>query len=214
LIPFTYIFAKVHLTKKLSSRPQRTVLDIGAVGAHFDFRKGELVRISNEELLDNELLSVSCVGGGMLPLIRSEVVRKGALPNREFFFCFEDLDFCLKVKKLGYKLIVPAEIMREMRVARGRWDLVLNKVSNMQPNRSLAWREYYAVRNMCFLFSHTYFDLFVLTRYIFKAIIKTMLGFRWGVYHGINRMQLTWLGVFHGIVCRLGKTIEPQRKKF
>ncbi|GIV35628.1 MAG: hypothetical protein KatS3mg032_0007 [Cyclobacteriaceae bacterium] len=182
---------------------------IGSVGSDFDFAKGQVRRITNKELLSHRYLEVKCVAGGMFPLVRSEVVRMGAYPNKDFFFGFEELDFCLKVLSLGFRIIVPSEIMMERRKLSGRWNLQ-SKITYL-PMGAL-WRQYYSARNMTYLFSHTYFNSWVIMRYFLRYLIKSLLSYSKGLQYGWRATSYIFLGYFHGILGKMGKTIIPSFK--
>jgi GT2 family glycosyltransferase len=149
----------------------------------------------------------------MFPLINSLVVKKGALPNKDFFFSFEDLDFCLKVLDLNFKIVVPSAIMIESRKSKDRWDLKINKLKALNEVKGTnLWREYYSIRNMTYLFSYTRHDSAVLIRYFIKYLLKIILSYSKGMKFGWQTTYYTVLGYTHGIMGKLGRTVVPVSK--
>lgn len=68
---------------------------------------------------DQELEVDSVVGACML--IRAEAVRKAGLMDERFFMYGEDLDWCLRIKQLGYRVMyVPSVIVHHVKRAASR----------------------------------------------------------------------------------------------
>lgn len=189
---------------------------IGSVGSDFNFKRGELRRFTNEELLTSEFLEASCIAGGMFPLIRADIIRQGILPNKDFFFGFEDLDFCLKVKKHGYKVIVPSKVMISRRKYSGSWNLDSSTFrfrSFRSLNHENAWRQYYSIRNMVYLFTYQFPSPKVILRYFIKTSIKSIFSLSNGVGLSVEIFYLYYLGFFHGLLAKLGMTVKPRNKR-
>lgn len=55
-------------------------------------------KISKPKILDSQFLTFACV------LIKSNVLKKIGLLDERYFMYFEDLDFCLRASKAGFKL--------------------------------------------------------------------------------------------------------------
>jgi len=61
-----------------------------------------------EALLSQEPLEVDCFPGSCM-MVRRDVIKKAGLLDERFFMFFEDIDWCFRIKKAGYKLfLIPA----------------------------------------------------------------------------------------------------------
>lgn len=78
-------------------RPQKK---ISFPGAKFDFYTGLLRPNKNP----NQIIETDWVPGCNM-LIKREVLENIGIFDEDFFFYFEDLDFCLRARKAGYKVI-------------------------------------------------------------------------------------------------------------
>jgi GT2 family glycosyltransferase len=68
-------------------------------------------------------------------LIRAEVAKKAGLWE-DFFIHFDDVDWCLRIKEMGHRVVCVA-------------DSVIWHLSAAQ--KPITWARYYDVRNMLFL---------------------------------------------------------------
>jgi GT2 family glycosyltransferase len=90
---------------------KKTIGILGAVGANFNKFKGAITRINSDKIEAVQI--VDYIGGSMSPIVNKQVFNKSILPNPDLFFGFEDLSFCLQVKKAGFEiLILGSEMLR------------------------------------------------------------------------------------------------------
>ena len=74
---------------------------VGSVGHKFNFCSGKIERIEDKFLASTGVLEVDHIGGGMNKIINGKIIRDHAiLPDKDFFFGFEDLDLDIKIKKM------------------------------------------------------------------------------------------------------------------
>jgi hypothetical protein len=114
---------------------------VGLVGARFDRRRGRLLRPDDRELVGP--LTIDYVAGGQLPTIRVGAVREVGTFDPELFFGFDDLDFCLRLRRYGYRVYTDGRETMLARLAFGRTGTDIGA----PPRRVSPWRRYYAVRN-------------------------------------------------------------------
>lgn len=176
---------------------------LGAVGHYFDRKKGIIKRIQTRLLEKKDWIEVDSIAGGMCMLVSSEVVKAGIVPNKELFFGFEELDFCLKVSRQGFNLIVDCNLFLEARRASNRLDYhqpVYSKKENLV-------REYYSLRNLLYI-SDDLTQKTMKTRLIAKWTAKAFLGYRYGIKYGWENMNMIILAFWHYSRGVKGKTIN------
>ncbi len=173
---------------------------IGEVGQFFNTTKGELFRVTDDELLKNEYLIVNSVAGNQSMIVNAELARKGVLPDDSLFFGFEELDFCLRVQKAGFYVIIHCKLMYEARKLYNRLSLlkpVYVKKLNLK-------REYYSTRNnLTLLIKNRYF--IALSYQLIKNVLKGLYGFRFGPAYGFTNFKYIYFGIIHAFIGKLGK---------
>ena len=109
------------------------------VGAYVDFHNGHLVLNRHLTRKRNNvagIFDVDYVAAASM-LVRADVAKKAGLWE-DFFIHFDDVDWCLRIKKMGYKIVGVAESVI--------WHL-------SAAEKPITWQQYYDVRNMLYLLS-------------------------------------------------------------
>ncbi len=176
---------------------------LGSVGQFFDRNKGKILRVQTRLLEKKKVLSLDYVAGSKNMIVSGEVARKGIGPNPELFFGFEELDFCLKVKRVGYEILVDTSLFLEARKSSNRLDFK----RPLYKRKENLIREYYSLRNLLMIS-----DTLTLNKMKFelykKWIAKSFYGFRFGLGYGSKNFYLIWLAFFHYWRGISGKTID------
>ena len=118
-------------------------------------------------------------------------------------FGFEELDFCLKVKRRGFSILVDCGLFLEARRLHGRLEvkmLVYQKKNNLV-------REYYSLRNLLFISDSLTLDSMKRKLYL-KWIAKAFYGFRYGLKYGFKNFQMIGLAFWHYWKGIKGKTVD------
>ena len=84
---------------------------VGAVGAAWDWSSGTAKRLRDEALTG--LVSVDLIGGGQQLILRRDTVEHVGLPDSRLFFGFEELEYCLRIRRAGYRLLVDGHLMHD-----------------------------------------------------------------------------------------------------
>ena len=114
----------------------------GLVGAMYDRSRGLTRRLPDEELVGT--VDVDYVAGNQLPTYRVRCIREVGVFDRDLFFGFDDLEFGLRLRSAGFRVVVDGDVMTSMRALAGR----LGKGARI-PGPGLApWRRYYSARNI------------------------------------------------------------------
>lgn len=175
---------------------------LGAVGHFFDRKKGVIKRVQTRLLEKKEWVEIDYVAGGMCMLVNGQVAKAGIRPDPGLFFGFEELDFCLKVSRKGYSLIVDTSLFLEARKQWGRMDFerpIYRKKKNLS-------REYYSLRNLL-LISDTLTLNSMRNQLIKKWSMKMFYGFRYGLKYGWKNFKIIGLAFLHYFKGIKGKTI-------
>lgn len=176
---------------------------LGAVGHFFDRKKGIIKRIQTRLLEKKDWVQVDSIAGGMCMLVSSDVVRAGILPNKDLFFGFEELDFCLKVSRKGYSLIVDCSLFLEARKASNRLDY---KQPFYRYKKNLV-REYYSLRNLLYISDSLTLNS-MKKNLLVKGFAKSFYGYRYGPIYGFKNMKMIYLAFYHYFTEVKGKTLE------
>jgi len=199
--PFPDTFNSLFKILDIHSRPYK-IGQLGMVGHHFDFKKGVIIRVTDDELLNSSFLPVDMIAGGQVKIVNKAVIQAGVLPNSELFFGFEELDFDIKTKKAGFQMIVSSTDFLRVRAK-------YNHLSYKEPYYTIKTkrgliREYYSIRNLIrILKSNHLYTAFIYQ--IMKALIKSVYGFRFGFGYGKINFSMVLLGLGDGLINRSGK---------
>ncbi|MBB6327824.1 GT2 family glycosyltransferase [Algoriphagus iocasae] len=176
---------------------------IGAMGQFFDRKKGVVKRIQTRLLEKKETIEVDYVAGGKCMLINGSVARDGICPNPDLFFGFEELDFCLKVCRKGYIILVDCKLFLEERTNHKRLNF---ERPNYQKKENLS-REYYSLRNLLYISDNLTLNS-MKNKLVLKWLAKSIYGFRYGFRYGFSNFKFIMLAFYHYLKGIKGKTID------
>jgi GT2 family glycosyltransferase len=177
---------------------------IGAVGHMFNTRNGTIKRLHTNVL--KGVLEVDTVAGGDCMIINAEVIKRGVLPDEKLFFGFEEFDFCFRVRKAGFKIVVDGDLFYRYREVSGNLNKK-RKLLNLKTSNTYLAREYYSKRNLLYIFKKN--NLFLpLLNLILRSLLKGLIGFRHGISFGFKNLRMVFRALFHGLTSTMGKTIN------
>jgi GT2 family glycosyltransferase len=176
---------------------------LGSVGQFFDRKKGVIKRIQTRLLERKDTLEVDYVAGGMCMLVSGKVAQEGITPDPDLFFGFEELDFCLKVNRKGFVILVECNLFLEARAFHNRTNF---KRPSYQKKGNLN-REYYSLRNLLYIADSLTLPS-MKNRLIKKWFIKSLYGFRYGPIYGYKNFKLIMLAFYHFNKGVKGKTVN------
>lgn len=176
---------------------------LGVVGQYFDRKKGKILRVQTRLLEKKPWIEVDYVAGNMSMLVSGTVARVGIAPDPKMFFGFEELDFCLKVKRKGYAIVVDSGLFLEARTKYGR----LSFERPLYQKKTHLVREYYSLRNLLFIADSVSLPN-MKANVQFKWFLKAFYGFRYGLSYGLNNMKMISLAFWHYWRGRMGKTLD------
>lgn len=184
---------------------------VGIAGARFDWKRGEMVRIGDDELQGD--LDVDVIGGGLCLTVRREMVEEIGLPNADLFFGVEEVTYCLRGRRAGYRALVAGEALYESRVRANRLNLQATRRTKVatDPDHAL-WRRYYVTRNYIHTMRHELESPRLAHRMAAKAMVQSGLSFGRGFRYGSRYSALQLRGIVDGYRGKLGRTIQPKAK--
>jgi hypothetical protein len=183
---------------------------VGVVGAMWDWSAGETRRLPDEAL--SGVISVDMIGGGQQFILRKEIVAKVGLPDSRFFFGLDDLEYCLRIRTAGYRLLVNGDVMRECRAKWGRLQRRRGRALLPRHSHDSIWRQYYSTRNYIFAMNRTFGHPELARRELFKAIARTCCSWGRGPRYGFAFTKLQLRGVVDGYLGHMGRTVIPTPK--
>jgi GT2 family glycosyltransferase len=176
---------------------------LGTVGHFFDRKKGVIKRVQTRLLDKKDIVEVDYVAGGMCMLVSGNVARDGIAPDPGLFFGFEELDFCLKVKRKGYSILVDSGLFRKTRELKGRLEFepaFYKKKTNLT-------REYYSLRNLLFISDSLNLKK-MKYNVTFKWLVKSLFGFKYGLAYGGENFIKIYLGFYHYLLGKNGEQLK------
>ena len=183
---------------------------IGAVGSYLSKYSGKFIRLSDRELIESskvgvDFIEVHSIAGGQSMIVSASVIKSGVLPNSDLFFGFEELDFCLRVKAAGFKILVSPKLFLKSRVKYSRLNFrqplwVPFEYSNLT-------RQYYSIRNLLFIYYQQRYWLAIALLF-FKSSIKMVWGLNRGFKYGLKNIRLIYKAHYHAIIGRFGLFID------
>lgn len=134
-------------------------------------------------------------------VMRYSVVSKVGVPVRDWFMMVDDYEYCYRIKKAGFK----------MGVVHNDFHKILHLGAGTGFTRSSLWRGYYQERNYVF-FVKKHFTFFNLADFI-VFFSKRMLG-SLAAPDRSQRIKLKWKGLWHGLINKRGRTLDPKTIRF
>lgn len=136
-------------------------------------------------------------------LVTRDVVNKVGMPNEKLFLMAEDWEYCLRIRKNGFKVGSLNNIPVDRLYLGGQGGGY---------SRSTLWRGYYQSRNH-FLIMHQYFSFSHLYGHVMRQL-KFMYAALLHAPDRFTRIQFRLMGMWHGILNKGGKTLDPDTLKF
>lgn len=180
---------------------------VAAVGARWDWLRGETRRLRDEELEGSREVDVA--GGGQALLIRASVITDELLPDPRLFFGLEEFEFCLRLRAAGYRILVDGGLLCEYRQLAGRLGYRLRRRAGRWVPEAALWRRYYTTRNYVHMMLRTFGRSGLAWRETGKALARCAASWGRGPGYGWRFTRAQLAGVRDGFAGRLGRTVEP-----
>lgn len=170
---------------------------VGLFGSRYHPERGNTRRVPVEEL--HSEVDVDWLANTMVPLWSVACVRDVGPYDARLFFGLEELEFGLRARRAGWRVVMLADLLRERRERRG-------PAAPREATAAPPWRRYYSHRNA----------IVVASRHGTRAVRWRVAGARWRrsvgafVRRGSLRVVvLEWRGIVHGLRGVGGRVVEP-----
>jgi GT2 family glycosyltransferase len=128
------------------------------------------------------------------PLISRSVADLIGYPRGDFFFMFEEYEYCLRARRVGFRIAVSP-------------DITVNHVNAGSQSFSPPWRGYYQTRNQLVMALESRSS----KEFFWWCVRQVKFAFGTILYLNAKRERLALraLGAWHGVRGRMGRTIDP-----
>jgi glycosyltransferase involved in cell wall biosynthesis len=178
---------------------------VGMTGTRFDADAGQLVRLADHELAGP--VDVDYVAGGQIPLIRVGAIREAGPFRDDLFFGFDDLEFALRVRAHGLRVVLDGDLALWARESAGR--LGPGFGGPRLSGAGAPWRRYYSVRNLLVILrddGHLFAAVRVTAR---SALAKPIALMFKNPRLGLNHLRFGVRGAIDGWLGRMGRRVDP-----
>jgi glycosyltransferase involved in cell wall biosynthesis len=182
---------------------------VGATGTPWDWRQGR--RVLGFELPERGICYVDVVGGSKVPIVSRAVVEQVGVPNAALFFGYDDFDYCLRIRKAGFRIAVDAELFRQYVGALHPGQCKSRPRGTPRP-RDEIWRQYYSTRNYIHFMRREFGSERLAFREAANSLLRILVGWTQGFEYGAAFTRLQLQAVLDGYRGKLGMTVSPQRK--
>lgn len=177
---------------------------VGIVGGRFDFKRGRMSRVPDDELKGP--VSVDFIGGGHLPLYRVSAIRSQGSFSSRIFFGLSEVEHGLRLRRAGFSVYADGDLWRHRREVAGRIGVELSPSLRLT---TMNWRRYYSLRNAIYILrSHKRFGTAVRVSAI-QGIGKPLVNIPIAPRQAIRHLSLNWKACWDGWRGNMGRRIEP-----
>jgi len=143
------------------------------------------------------------VAGNQMMIVNAKIPKAGIFPTEKLFFGFEELDFCLKVKYAGFRVVFNGGKIREARELAGITNPNYRWKGSSFGKEEILWRQYYSIRNMLYILKKRklYIGYFY---FLTKSLVKIPAAFLRGYGYGKKTLRINSTAIYHHITDRYG----------
>lgn len=183
---------------------------VGMVGSRFDWRVGEMRRLHDDELTG--VIDVDVIAGNQQLILSRRMVDAVGVADSRLFFGLYEPEYCLRIRRAGYRLLVDGGMMLEQRRL---WDRLGDEihravVPDYAPSR--IWQRYYRTRNYIFMMRRTFGRPDLARREAVKGLVRTGTVWTRGWSYGIAFVPLQLRAIADGYGGHMGRTVAPTSK--
>lgn len=192
------------LEQLLALRDEEGIAATGLSGTLFDWKTGKVQRRQDHEL--KGILEVDIISGGQQWILHRCVVEQVGLPDARLFFGAEEMEYSLRIRRAGFRMLVDGKLHLEGRQRANR--LNFQRPGVMSSRRPI-WRQYYSTRNYIFMMQNTFGRPDLARREAGKAVGRAALSWQHGPAYGLKFSRFQLRGIQDGYLNRMGRTVLP-----
>lgn len=177
---------------------------VGLSGVRFDRHRGRIVRVPDDELCG--AVPVDAIAGNQFPLYAARAVRAAGPFRRDLFFGFEELEYGLRLRDLGFSLYGHGPMWFERRKAESRL------ARSDAPSRALSelsWRRYYSLRNLVRILRDQGATGAAWRVSFLAGIAKPCANLPREPVHAMRHLAVNGRAIRDALTRRMGRTVEP-----
>lgn len=200
--PPTVLANLLAFAQRVSLSDPRTA-GVGLRGARFDPKKVALRKAS--AFGRSGPIPVDYLPTNLLPLFRASAVRKAGYLDQSLFIGMTEVEYGLRLRRLGFSLYIDAELARATGLTRAQ----VGKKASLKYAKA-PWRRYYALRNMIHILRREGRDVTALRVAFVRGLVKPLLNFAIEPRAGLGYLRLSARAVRDGWSGRMGRTVPPE----
>ncbi len=177
---------------------------VGLVGARFDWRRGGLTRVPDDEL--KGAVPVDFIGGNHFPLYRVGAIRDVGTFSKDIFFGLSEIEHGLRLKKAGYSIYADGDAWRRRRQEAARFGIDVHPSLRLP---ALNWRRYYSLRNVIYILRYHGKRWAALRVTVVKGVGKPLVNLLVDPRTAWRHLLLNLRAIADGWLGRMGRRVEP-----
>jgi len=190
---------------------------VGISGGRFDLKTGRVIRIGDAEIQGT--VAVDHITGGGLPAYRVGAVRDVGVFLSKLFFGFEELEYGLRLTKLGHALLADGEQWERRKTVKRKLGLLpseqASEARSSNTNLKVAepsWRRYYSLRNLIFVLRLHHASGTAMRVAVTRGILKPLANLVTSPRLAWANLRFNWKAIRDGWQGRMGRTMTPEQK--
>jgi hypothetical protein len=177
---------------------------VGISGGWFDWRRGRMRRIPDDELID--AVPVDHVAGNQLPFFLVRAIRSVGVFCDDLFFGFSELEFGLRLWTSGFSLYGHGPLWLESRRRTRRLNREIRPSLRLRP---LSWRDYYTLRNAIFILRRFGRPATALRVTFVHGLAKPMVNLPIAPRQAVRLLMINVRASTDGWLGRMGRRVDP-----
>lgn len=176
---------------------------VGAVGSRYDWKRGRLERISDEEI-DAGPVDVDYVPTNVFPAFSVAAVRDVGVFDAALFYGSSEVEYGLRLRRAGYRLLADPALWRRL----GR-----RAATNAGARRTLrpfSWRRYYSLRNQVYLLRASGHRWTAVKVGVVRGVLKPVLNLLFDPRNALVHLRWGSRAVYDGWRGKMGRTHDPE----
>ena len=197
-----------HLEKMYEfANQQRTAHErlgaVGIVGARFNWQTGYLERLDDQELVG--AVPVDYVGSNHLAMYSGAMMRDEGVFFGGLFFGHTEVEYCLRMRGLGYEFRANGEMWMDARRRNNRVGI------QVRPDRQckIHWKRYYVTRNYIYMMRNAKKPWLALKRALIQVFAKPLYTLPSSPRRAFRGFCMGLRAAWDGYRGNMGKTVDP-----